>query len=182
MNEPVRRYRPPGLRPPRFRLLTLLLAIALLGAILASGKVVGVYGTFWIVVFALAVMGHVAGNALGLQLRESSHAGRRDDEFPVDLARAGEALDANSFAPTSKMNQRRSLGWLVIFAPIAGFVLAGICGGLWLTRENWAESTWVSIAASVVAAGTLGALGGFLLAAFLKVVLESLWEASRDSR
>ena len=89
----------PGLTPPQFRLSTMLAVTAVVCLALALAKVIhpmlsGVIALFLIVAFA-----HVAGNALGTQLKHSSrHAEPLDHRHvpapdPTDKHEGGRTID-----------------------------------------------------------------------------------------
>ena len=60
-----------GLKPPQFRLSTLLWGMAALSALFAAMTWVGPLAAFGLVLLALSIVAHVAGNALGTRLREN---------------------------------------------------------------------------------------------------------------
>ena len=85
-----------------------------------------------LVLLALAVIGHVAGNALGTRLRQNGS--RPVDEEGLDLPSAKpwpRALSPDEFAPATQLSRRSSLGRPIFVATVLGTIAGGIGGGLW---------------------------------------------------
>ena len=162
----------PGLKPPQFRLRTLLLAITAVAAFLAAARwtppVVWGVGAF----LALSVAAHIAGNALGTQLRRRNGAAFRGGEIAVTSS-------ANRPPPTppSSLHHREALGrpvlWFAVFGGIAGAV--GGCGWLWMRYGAQLDAGALAIAGAGF--GGLGAFLMFLACSFLQTVAHAVHQA-----
>src|SRR5262245_13086936 len=101
--------RRPALPPPRFSLGALFVGTALLGVLFAG---IHYFGTFWIVIvilFALCVVAHVAGNAIGTKLREFGDTPLEADDTPARVPPIAKPAPSD-FAPVTRLRQRRPLG------------------------------------------------------------------------
>ena len=67
---------PHGLKKPKFTLKALFLASTFVAVLLVTFKVAGPIHAAVLILFALAILAHVAGNALGTQLRDSADEAR----------------------------------------------------------------------------------------------------------
>jgi hypothetical protein len=164
----------PGLRPPQFTLTGLLIGVTLLAICLVTFRTMGPVATCVIVLAALAVLGHVAGNALGTQLRSSTDAARRKS----GSSRA-EKAEPHHFAQTTKLAERVQLRWPMW--ALTGFcaVCGALAGGRFLAEVNAAQATTANLTLAYASCGVLGAILGFGLSMFLKVMLEAWWQAHR---
>ena len=174
----------PGLEPPRFRLGSLMWALVVLGVIFALIGYLGSQATLGIVLLVLAVAAHVAGNALGTQLRnngdtrspsanESSSGNRPHTAAPAD------------FAPTTRLGDRSSLGRPIVVVTCVGTVFGAVAGGLGLflvAQQEMSIGSVGSIALGMLAAGVLGGIGTFMAASFLQVACDALRQATRDAK
>ena len=96
--ETVSSQQGPGLRPPRFGLKTLMWAIALFAALLTAYANFGSHVMAGLCLLALTILAHVAGNALGTQLRASGDASPRDKTTAGETMLPQRAVAAD-FAP-----------------------------------------------------------------------------------
>jgi heme O synthase-like polyprenyltransferase len=174
----------PGLPPPQFGITSLFLWVAVVGVVLMLRGVIGGYYTLLVVVFLLAVIAHITGNAIGTRLKERSRLAKRSHEDEDDhFARNHQGrISHTHFAPTTLLSHKYSLGKPIIIAPILGFVVAGTFGGYKLGAAHWEHSTLMGIACGVLACGTLGAIGGFLFGSFIQVMIDALMQATRESK
>lgn len=130
----------------------------------------GIAGWMAAVVVAASLAAHVAGNALGTKLRESTDrdlAARRN-------SRHAERIPMPRQVPTT-LETSRSLGRLVPISATIGAACGALAGCLSL-----ALLTNASVAGALlggVSSGVIGGLFGFLLASFVEIVRTSLREA-----
>ncbi len=163
------------LRPPQFRLGTLLLLITLLCAMFAVMGIAGPIATFLLILLILSVIAHVAGNAIGTRLREVGTINARLDS---ETERAHRALQQGDYAPATRLGSRYSLGRPLIFLTIGGILLGGLFGATLFLMLYRQQATLFSISCGVVAMSALGGFLAFLSAGFLQVATTALWQAS----
>ena len=160
---------PPPLSPPRFSLRTLLLVMALFGAVLAATLAMGPLPTAMLVLLALAIAAHVAGNALGTQLRDH----RRSQPAPVRDPAPAPRME------TTNLSTHQGLGWPLV-AAIGSGALAGVGMGIlvfgWLTQEATREDLLLGS----LTFGALGAMAGFLSGSFLQVLFRAWHQANEE--
>ena len=172
-NDEIRR----GLAPPQYRLSTLMNFTVLVALVLALSQVIGAYGTFWLIVFLLGVLGHIAGNALGRQLQ-----GRGTDVVegafrPPVAASAGPRLGMRP----PQLGRRRALGLWVYLGTAVGALASMVGGIVWLVAAS-PEGFHVGAAlVALVAFGVLGGIWSFLTLGFLSITVVALRESLRSS-
>lgn len=187
---------PPPLTPPRFGLGTLLFWVAVLCAWLASYGLLGPAGAFALSLLVLAILAHVAGNAIGMRLRHHGGTARRPRDAdagsagdglatsgpsPVDSHDASDPqrLEVDHFAPATRLRQRDSLGKPIFYITALGSLACAILGGYGLTRLLGDAATVANVAVGVFASGVLGAIWSFIAGSFLQVAGTALWQATR---
>ncbi len=172
----------PGLRPPQFRLSTLMWLVAALCAVFALAGVVGPYGTLVLVLFVLAVFAHVAGNALGTRLRENGDRPQPpDDRTPLKLPLNRPPLQ-DEFAPKTQLGERRPMPWTHLIVTCSGVLVGASLGGLLLTLLNWDRITIASMLFAIFACGVLGGLAGFGIGSFVRVMIGVQSQALREAK
>lgn len=173
----------PGLKPPQFRLGTLFWAVGAVGVLITAMRAVGPLGASVLVLFSLAVMAHVAGNALGCQLRANADALRRK-------AAANQALPHVAhngirgrirYAPATRLRDRTALGRTMPIITLIGAVAGGLGGGWLLATVNWQHATLGNITLGALSFGVLGGLWGFWASSFLEVFFDALVAAHRET-
>lgn len=129
----------------------------------------GIAGWIAVAVAVASVAMHVAGNAMGTQLRESADRDlsrfRRRESAPQALPRS---------RPT-RLEQRQSLGRLVPVSAGIGAVCGGVTGAAALailTSSSVAGATLGGLSSAVI-----GGLLGFLGASFIEIIRVSLRDA-----
>ncbi|MDA1050376.1 MAG: hypothetical protein O3C40_07825 [Planctomycetota bacterium] len=169
----------PGLKPPRFSLSSLFLAVAVLGILFAAMNYFGSYATLLLILFALTVAAHVAGNALGTQLREN---GNRHPAANHDaLQQQRPPIASTDFAPTSQLHDRTALGRPIHITTFIGSVAGAVLGGYGLTTLM-ERPTLHAIALGVIASAVLGGIWTFAASSFLQVASSALRQAARDTK
>ncbi len=175
----ARATRPPtdyrrGLRPPQFSVASLMAVMTLVALVLALSDVIGAYGTFWLVVFLVAVLAHVAGNSLGIQLREQGNR-------PLGRGEAVSFRPARSvrYAPRTRLSDRSAVGFGVVAATLTGSLMGAIGGGYWLVHTLADQFTISSLLVALIAFAVLGGIWSFLTVGFVSVAVKAWRQSSR---
>ncbi len=171
-----------GLRPPTFRLSSLLAVMAIICTCLALLRLFDPIWAGMFMLFLLIIFAHVAGNALGTQLRDNAHLSRPlDYDRPDTDQRRIQPANESLFAPSTRLSLRTRLGlWTII--PTGIGVLGGAVGGGWLLWWSMqGQASIGSMALGVVSCGVLGGLWGFWISSFLSVLGSAVWHAHRES-
>jgi hypothetical protein len=169
----------PALRPPQFRLSTLLWIVTGCAALFAAMAAAGPIGAFALLLLVLAIIAHVAGGAIGTRLRE---IGSAKDPEDVTVVRLRERVLQHEFAPETQLCRRTKLSRTMIAFTIAGAVLLGVAGSAALFWLTWAE---VNVPTAIVAIGSssvLGAFLGFMCSSFAQTAGGAWWQARRGVR
>ena len=169
-----------GLKPPQFRLSTLFLGMTALSVLFAAMTWVGPLAALGLVLLALSIVAHVAGNAIGTRLRENgSRPLAGEIGGPEFLKRKpGSPVAAGDCAPATRLGGRHPLGWLIVVVTVAAFLLGGISGGAFQAWLCWEKSTVVSILCGAAASGALGGFGGFLVSSFFRELFRAHAQAT----
>jgi hypothetical protein len=178
-----------GLPPPRFGLGALFATISLVALGLAVWKAVGPVVGVSLLLLLMAVVAHVAGNALGTRLRDrgTQHAlvAWKDDTSasrpPAAQPRA-QPVPPHHFAPVTRLSQRTSLGRFPLVVTVLGGIAGAIAGGLLLQRTSPESATLSTLAVGATASGVLAALFSYWLFSLLQVFLGAWWQAHRHGR
>ena len=169
----------PGLKPPRFSLATLFVVVGVLGVLFAAMSYLSSYATLLLILFILTVAAHVAGNAIGTQLRENGN--RRtitNHDTPREKRRP---IAATDFAPTSQLHHRSALGKPIVITTAVGSAAGAVLGGYGLTTLM-EHPTLLAILLGVVASAVLGGIWTFAASGFLQVASSALRQAARDTK
>jgi hypothetical protein len=168
-----------GLKPPQFGLRTMLVVTTIIALVFFTWRVFGSLAAATEVLFLLAILAHVAGNAVGTQLRDQRP--RRDVHAAPDGGRHP-PLSAQAFAPKSHLALRQRLGWMVpVIACLSG-IAGGAMGGGWLIRMNAHQIDAGSMLLAYASCGVLGGIAGFLLYGFARVTFQAVREAHRHGK
>lgn len=167
----------PVLEPPRFRLRTLLVVVAICCALLAFITTLDPYGMFAAIMLVLTVVAHVVGASLGHRLREAgSRPAAGENTAASERFRP---VEPQQFAPATRLSHRRRPGRLILAMTITLAILGAIGGAALLVLLNGERATLVNVGFGAAAFSVLGAMGGFALAAFAQEVLAALFEAQK---
>lgn len=163
----------PVIRPPQFRLRTLLIVVTLSACVFAMTQWLTPIGWIAFVLLVACIALHVAGNAIGTRLRR---IGDRPPDFTPSQVAAG-LPQPHQFAPVTRLGQRHSLGWSIILATVLGVLLGGTGGGVWTWISSRGPAGPLPIAIGVLAFAVLGGLAAFAAVAFTQVLLGAIWQA-----
>ena len=166
-----------GLRPPTFRLSSLLAVMAIICTCLALLRLFDPIWAGMFMLFLLIIFAHVAGNALGTQLRDNARLSKPLDHGRPHTAQTNESL----ITPSTRLSLHTRLGlWTHI--PTGIGALVGAFGGGWLLwRSMQGQASIGNTALGVVSCGVLGGLWGFWMSSFLSVLGSAIWHAHRES-
>lgn len=154
------------LPPPQFRLRSLLLLLTLCGGVLALTQWLPPLTVVAIGFLLLCMGAHVAGNALGTRMRQPPRE-KASAEAEAKAPRA--RLDAEHFAPPTRLRESHSPGWPLLVATLIGLVGGGALGGYWVILSSPQPPAELNIAVGVVAYGVLGGIFSFIGVGFLQV-------------
>ncbi|MEM8678117.1 MAG: hypothetical protein AAGF97_02075 [Planctomycetota bacterium] len=179
MSEPLLPDAPPedhrrGLKPPQFGVVGLLIFMTLIALVLAIGQTQGPLLASVVALLALAVIAHVAGNAIGTRLRD-------EGSQPMQAVQESRPKTAEShhFAPTTQLSQKKRIGLPTLLISALFALTGAAAGGALLAHFNWNRLTVANLTLSVVSCGVLAGLWGFWLCSFAKVALHAWQEALR---
>lgn len=134
-----------------------------------------------LILFVLAVLAHVAGNALGTRLRENGDTPLAEDgQTPMQHVNLCRRTAKENFAPTTSLSRRRALGWTILIVTCTGIIVGAMLGGYLLTRIS-GELSMSSIGFAILFCGAMGGFVTFLTSSFLKVTFAAFLQSHRDS-
>jgi hypothetical protein len=154
----------------------LLLLVTLCAVFFAAGQWLPPVWVGALILLALSIFAHVAGNAIGTRLRE---IGSRKDSRAFDLQ--PEARGEPRFAPATRLGQRYGLGWPIVIATLVGIILGGSGGGLWTLLTARQHVPIAAVGMGVVAFAALGGILAFATVGFTQVLLGAIWQAMRQA-
>jgi len=162
----------PALRPPQFRLRTLLLSTAGFCIFFALIGWMSPMAVAAAILFLLCVFAHLAGASLGTQLRENGGGWKAKETTPVDPAR---------FAPASRLSRSSPPGLWIIISTIVGAVLGGGAGGVLLAWLYWDHLIWSAALFGFLSTGVIGGVAAFSASSFFFTLFSANLEAVRES-
>jgi hypothetical protein len=169
----------PPLKSPQFSLRTLFLLTTLVGCICALANLVSPLVLGGILFLAASIAAHVAGNKLGVTLRE--HASKQRIHQQQERPMVTGPLANAPAVPATRLRERKALGLVAGILTLAGGAAGlglGVAGVHVLNRSpSTADLIVVGIAGAV-----LGALWTFALVGFLQVTSGAAWQALDASR
>lgn len=142
------------------------------------------FGTFWIVIvilFALCVVAHVAGNAIGTKLREFGDTPLEADDTPAGVHPIAKPAPSD-FAPVTRLRQRRPLGRRILFITGCGALLGALVGYLGIEWLVEGPTDWQVCAMGAFGSAVLGGIWTFAAASFIQVTFGEFLHARRESR
>ncbi len=168
-----------SLRPPQFRLRTLLMLVAAFGILLALRQWISPMAIAAIAFLAVSIFFHVAGNAIGTRLRQ---IGDLPDVSTADgNSPARRPPQPRDFAPVTPLSRRSNLGWMIIVASSIGATTGAVGGGLWTFAAGNGHIGALNIVVGVVAFAVLGGIAAFATFGFIQVLGGAIWQAIGSS-
>lgn len=161
------------LHPPQFGLKTLLGLVTLCGMLFALSQWLHPAAVGLIAFLAVSVFCHMAGNALGIRLRQIGDSPSAADEPPPLIVTPRH----DQFAPRTLLSRRQSLGWTALVATSIGVTSGAIGGGLWTFAASAHTPDAASIIVGMVAFAVLGGMAAFLTIGFAQVLFAAYWQA-----
>ncbi len=162
-------------RAPQFRLGTLLITTGVVGMLCAVYSGLGSGVALCLLMFLLAVLAHVGGNAVGTKMR--AEARRVGD---LQARPSATPVPQTDFAPVTQLRKHQSLGWPALVFTAVGFLLGGGAGGYYLAAANWQQASVANVAVAVLVSGIISGFFAFLAAGFLQVAFSALRQAQRE--
>ena len=168
----------------QFHLGTLLWSVAGLGIFFALLRNAGPGGMLGLGMLALLIIGHVAGNVLGTQLRDQNSAEALSEparQAPASTSKnpavAQSSLPtARQRLPVARLSERSPLGRLIFVVVGLSAALGGAVGGLMLGRlAHVSLSGW---AVGTCSAALVAGFVGFMMASFLEMSCRAWWQAT----
>ena len=163
-----------GLKPPQFSIASLIALVTIVALVLALADVLGAYGTFWLVIFLVAVAAHVAGNALGRQLKEYGNR-PLDSHVPT----SDPTRRSVRYAPRTRLSDYGALGFGTVALTTLGVLAAAIGGGYWLVHSMGDHFTISTLLVALIAFAVLGGIWSFLMVGFISVAVAAWRQSSR---
>lgn len=167
-DEPFR----PGLTAPQFGTRELLAFVFFIAIGLAALKVLDPMVSAGLILLGLCIFAHVAGNAVGMKLRDGGPAPKSESSAP---------LRSSDYAPTTRLSLHKRLGRLTLVFTILGAVIGATGGGGLLAFVNWENITLANMSLATTSCAVLGGLFGFWLSSFLQVFLQAWAEAHKNA-
>ena len=153
--------------------------VAAIAAVCAAMSAAGPVGAFALVMLILAVVCHVAGNAIGTRLRElGDHPSVREPAAYVPHRR----LEVTDFAPATRLCERTRLSLVMIIFSVAGAVLVGLPGGAALIWLVWSHANLPTAIVAVLSCSVLGGFLGFMASSFTQTAAAAWWQARCEAR
>jgi hypothetical protein len=169
------------LPPPQFGLRTLLLVVTGCAVLAALTQWVTPVVIACLVFLVLAIIAHVAGNAIGTKLRDiGDQPAGEDAAIPPGLARAKPKAD--DFAPATRLSQRQGLGWPILIATLAGTVAGALGGVAWTLVSSPGPVGLLNLGVGGVAFAVLGGIAAFASFGFIQVGLGALRQALAENK
>lgn len=167
----------PPLKPPQFSLRTLFALITLVACVSALANFVSPLAMAGIVFLIISIAAHIAGNKLGMRLRE--HASRHNPlraeaPQPATITRSGD------FVPPTRLRERKALGLFAAAITLLGTTLGAVlaCVGTLVLRSHPSRADLIVFG---LAGATMSGMFTFAAAGFVQEMLAAIWEASQPS-
>jgi len=185
----------PALQPPRFTLATMMCGVIALSVLFAAMTAAGPIGGFALLLLVLAILAHVAGNAVGTRLRrygnvpaedvgDAPHAETRRAETRRAQARRAQAHGDGPYQPTpaSTLSQRSQVTRTMLVFTATGAAALGGCGGALLIFFTWRQLNVPTAVVAVASPTVLGGLLGFMISSFTQTAGGAWRQASASYR
>lgn len=155
---------------------------------LAVWRILGPVAAMGLLVIGLAMLGHIAGNAIGSQLRDGTTERLRrkprntDSTTDSNHPSAAHTIKPGQFAPVTQLSRRKPLGWFMILGTALSAVVGGVLGGALMVRQNPEGATLLGLSIGCIATGLLGGLWGFWCCSLAQVIFGAWREATKGHR
>ncbi len=166
-----------GLAPPRYGLKTFLGLVALVCGCLAAFVHFGALVGCAVLLALLVIIAHVAGNAIGTELRQRSD---ENSSLPMETGLGDDPRrrpHSSEFAPPTQLSHKAPLGWFMRIMTSLGVIGGAIAGGMFLVKTSEIPLPYSTIAFGCLAAGVLGGMFAFWLFSLAQVFLSAWWQA-----
>jgi len=180
--------RRPGLAPPKFSLLTLLLLIAGFAVLLVIGKYSGAIAAFVAIITGLSIFAHMASTSIGGRLTDNGQQPIEFEGEEADVEQSASrmvqpvAAQASDFAPTTQLSRQEPLNRKPIIASISiGAFSFAVLGATILTIVMWDDLSIMNIMFGAFSSAVLGGIFGYIVSCFYQVVRDALSEAQKDA-
>ncbi|MEX2174923.1 MAG: hypothetical protein WD872_11215 [Pirellulaceae bacterium] len=130
-----------------------------------------------LVLLAVAILAHVAGNSLGTRLRDLGDRPDVEQEFVPPHGNDRFGVRAGDCAPATRLSERRTLGWPIVVATLGGTLGGGFAGGVWTHLASQGTVGPTNVAVGVVAFAILAGMASFAAFGFVQVGLGALRQA-----
>jgi hypothetical protein len=170
-----------ALKPPQFRLSSMLIGVALICVLLVVMVSIGMFWAMGLLMLILLIVAHVVGNSLGTQLRDHGSRLTKDEENPNRLSRVGSSATAWQRPSAGRMQEKQPIGWLLIALSVVGAIASGVVGGLSISSLYWDKIGAGAIAIATLASGIIGGMAVFLTGNFIDMVQRVLREATAEA-
>jgi hypothetical protein len=171
------------LEPPRFGLRTLFWVITAFGISVTVWQAVGpIVGTMLFMI-AMAVIAHVAGNAIGCRLRDGPISGRPAQDLPagavakVSERPAGMQTTAPQCAPVTHLSRHVPLGSIQVLMTSLGVLVGTASGWVLFARLYPATATLPVLLVGSLATGAIGGFFAYWLFSLVYVLAGACWQA-----
>ena len=145
----------------------------------------GPIGKFSLVLGLLVIFAHVAGNALGTQLRDSGDRPIQESEFDSaeQTARQSAPVAArpDQFARATNLSSSQGFGRAVYGWIGGGAIIAALIAGGLLFTFGGSTTSVASILLGSMSASVIGGMVGFGTFSFVRVTFGALSEAQEDA-
>ena len=166
-----------GLAPPRYGLKTFLGLVTLICACLAAFVHAGPLVGCAVLLALLMIIAHVAGNAIGTELRQRSD---ENSSLPTETGLDNDPRrrpHSSEFAPPTRLSHKAPLGWFMRIMTSLGVIAGAITGGIFLVKTSKIPLPYSTVAFGCLAAGVLGGMFAFWLFSLAQVFLSAWWQA-----
>lgn len=175
--------RRPGLPPPQFSVLSLLLLTTSVAGIIVLGLRVGPIAALVCVLALLSLVAHVAGAALGEQLRgrRGEYTADPDNGEGVRIRQPTQAQPSD-FAQTTQLSRKKALHRRPIAWSIGlGAGLASILGAAILSFVMWDDLSIPNVMFGSFSSAVIGGMIGFWIGSLYQVARSALAEAQEKT-
>lgn len=170
-----------ALKPPQFRLRTMLIGVAFICVTLVVMVSIGMFWAMGLLMLILLIAAHIVGNSLGTQLRDHGSQLSKVEEVPKKLSASPISVPPWPRPAGGRMQQKQPIGWLLIALGVVGTIASGIVGGLSISSLYWEQIGAGAIAIATLASGVIGGMAIFVTGTFVDMVQRVWREATNET-